>query len=204
LSFFRKTPSVFPALFSLTPAFLAAQNTATPPDAEVFRLDPVNVTAGPVEAPLRQTLNPRSVVQPIPAHDGAEALKSVPGINVIRKGGTDGDPVLRGMAGSRLGVTLNGETIMGGCGMRMDPPTAYVFPAAYDRITIHKGPQHVRYGPGNSAGLVQFERDPRVFDQPGADLYSSFTLGSFGRNDQAVNVLDGFPLGYLQTSANRT
>lgn len=204
MSLSLKLSSAFSVLLSLTPAFLAAQNAATPPDAEVFRLDPVTVTAGLVEAPLRQTLNPRSVVQPIPAHDGAEALKSVPGINVIRKGGTDGDPVLRGMAGSRLGVTLNGETILGGCGMRMDPPTAYVFPAAYDRITILKGPQHVRYGPGNSAGLVQFERDPRVFDQPGADLYSSFTLGSFGRNDQAVNVLAGFPLGYLQASANRT
>jgi iron complex outermembrane receptor protein len=75
---------------------------------------------------------------------------------VIRKGGTDGDPVFRGMAASRLGILLDGEMILGGCGMRMDPPTAYVFPEAFDRITVLKGPQTVKYGPGNSAGVVLF------------------------------------------------
>jgi iron complex outermembrane receptor protein len=51
--------------------------------------------------------------------------------------------------------------ILGGCGMRMDPPTAYVFPEAFDKITVLKGPQTVKYGPGNSAGVVLFERAPR-------------------------------------------
>jgi iron complex outermembrane receptor protein len=60
--------------------------------------------------------------------------------------------VLRGLAGSRLGIQIDGECIFGGCGNRMDPPTAYVFPAAYDRITVIKGPQTVLHGPGNSAG----------------------------------------------------
>lgn len=198
-----------PALLSLTPALLAAQTTApaetiAPAGPAVVRLDPVVVIAPAVERPLAQTLDPRTTIQPIPAHDGADALKSVPGINVIRKGGTDGDPVLRGMAGSRLGVTLDGETILGGCGMRMDPPTAYVFPAAYDKITILKGPQSVRYGPGNSAGLVQFEREPRTFAEPGADLQSSLTFGSFGRNDQSAELHAGVPLGSLRISANRT
>ena len=34
-------------------------------------------------------------------------LKSIPGFSVIRKGGTDGDPVFRGMSGSRLGILLD-------------------------------------------------------------------------------------------------
>ena len=53
--------------------------------------------------------------------------KNIPGFSVIRKGGTDGDPVFRGMAASRLSILLDGETILGGCGNCMDPPTAYVF-----------------------------------------------------------------------------
>jgi iron complex outermembrane receptor protein len=196
-------------LFFLPAGLPAAFASDSPPAAypredTIVRLDPVVITAGPLEAPLRQTFDPRAAVQPIPAHDGAEALRSVPGVNVIRKGGTDGDPVLRGMAGSRLGVTLDGETILGGCGMRMDPPTAYVFPAAYDRVTVLKGPQSVRHGPGNSAGLVQFERDPRGFERPGADLRASLTFGSFGRSDQSADLLAGLPLGYVQASANRT
>ena len=77
----------------------------------------------------------------MPAHDGADYLKTIPGFSVIRKGGTDGDPVFRGMAGSRLNILLDGEQILGGCGNRMDPPTAYVFPESYDKITVLKGPQ---------------------------------------------------------------
>lgn len=193
----------FPAWCVLTTAPLAAQDPASTRPS-ITRLDPVVVIAPPRDHPLTQTLDPRTTVQPIPAHDGAEALRTVPGINVIRKGGTDGDPVLRGMAGSRLGVTLDGETILGGCGMRMDPPTAYVFPATFDRITILKGPQSVRHGPGLSAGLVQFEREPRVFDHPSAHLRGSLILGSFDRNDQSAEIHAGTPLGSLRISANRT
>ena len=36
----------------------------------------------------------------------------------------------------------------------MDPPTAYIFPSAFDRITVLKGPQSVQYGPDTSAGVV--------------------------------------------------
>jgi outer membrane receptor protein involved in Fe transport len=78
---------------------------------------------------------------------------------VIRKGGTDGDPVLRGLADSRLGVLLDGELVLGGCGNRMDTPTAYAYPGAYDRITVLKGPQSVLHGPGNAAGVVLFDRE---------------------------------------------
>jgi iron complex outermembrane receptor protein len=38
---------------------------------------------------------------------------------------------------------LDGEYILGGCDMRMDPPTACVFPQSFDRVTVTKGPQTV-------------------------------------------------------------
>src|SRR5512135_3025876 len=98
---------------------------------EPYRLADVVVTAPMMEEPLKVTTDPKQPRQPVPAHDGADYLKTIPGFTVIRKGGTDGDPVLRGMAGSRINILLDGETILGGCGMRMDPPTAYVFPASY-------------------------------------------------------------------------
>ncbi|MCE1228806.1 MAG: TonB-dependent copper receptor, partial [Firmicutes bacterium] len=126
-----------------------------------------------------------------PAHDGADYLKTIPGFSLIRKGGTDGDPVLRGMAGSRLVMLLDGEQLMGGCGMRMDPPTAYVFPESYDRITVVKGPQTVLYGPGNSAGVVRFERSQERFQQPGLKGFVSLMGGSFGRSDQVLDATVG-------------
>lgn len=161
--------------------------------AQLEVLDPMVVTAERDEAPLTVTTDPRKPRQPLPAHDGADYLKTIPGFSVIRKGGTDGDPVLRGMAGSRLGILLDGEHILGGCGGRMDPPTAYVFPEAFDRITVIKGPQSVLNGPGNSAGVVLFEREPTRFAEPGASAYASLLAGSFGRNDEVIDARAGAP-----------
>lgn len=168
------------------------------------RLAFVEVTAPAGARPLALETDPRTARQPIPAHDGADYLKTVPGFSVIRKGGSDGDPVLRGMAGSRLGVLLDGENILGGCGNRMDPPTAYAFPEAYDRITVLKGPQTVLHGPGNSAGVVLFERERERYAEPGVHAYASPTFGSFGRNDQVADLRAGVRQGYVQASATRS
>ncbi len=160
--------------------------------------------AATTERPLVVETDPRTPRQPMPAHDGADYLKTIPGFAVIRKGGTDGDPVLRGMAGSRLGVLLDGENVLGGCGNRMDPPTAYAFPEAYDRVTVLKGPQTVAQGPGNSAGVVLFERERERFSTPGLRAYLSPTFGSFGRNDQVADLQAGARKGHLQASATRS
>ena len=151
----------------------------------------VEVTAPLPTEPLVTVMDPKAPRQPLPAQDGAEYLKGIPGFAVIRKGGTDGDPVLRGMAGSRLNILLDGEQLLGGCGMRMDPPTAYVFPESYDRITVVKGPQTVLYGPGNSAGLVRFERANERFQQPGFRGVASLMGGSFVRNDAVLDATGG-------------
>ena len=68
---------------------------------EAATLGQVVVTAPAMDAPLTVTTDPRAPRQPVPAHDGADYLKNIPGFSVIRKGGTDGDPVFRGMAASR-------------------------------------------------------------------------------------------------------
>lgn len=164
--------------------------------AEPAMLDEVIVTAPAMEEPLVVKTDPRKPRQPAPAHDGADYLKTIPGFSVIRKGGTDGDPVFRGMAGSRLNILLDGEQILGGCGARMDPPTAYVFPSSYDKITLLKGPQSVLYGPGSSAGTVLFERDFSKRKDTGAGFEGSAMMGSFGRTDVMADVHGGSPDWY--------
>src|SRR5512135_2151403 len=159
-----------------------ALTLAAAADADTV-LDEIVVTASRMHAPLTVITDPKAPRQPLPAHDGADYLKTIPGFSVIRKGGTDGDPVFRGMAASRVNILLDGEQALGGCGMRMDPPTAYVFPEAYDRIVVVKGPQTVLHGPGNSAASVSFERDVRRFEQPGYEAYASALGASAGRND---------------------
>lgn len=170
------------------------------PAADEPVLSPVVVTAPQEEAPLKVVTDPKQPRQPIPAHDGADFLKTIPGFSEIRKGGTDGDPVFRGMSGSRLGILLDGQEIYGGCGGRMDPPTAYVYPESYDRVTVLKGPQTVRYGAGMSAAVVLFERDIARFRDPGVKFNGSLTVGSFGRRDEVADLRAGSQDFYVQAS----
>lgn len=179
------------------PGALAASSDVAP------ALETVIVTAVHMKRPLTVETDPKLPRQPLPAHDGADYLKTIPGFNVIRKGGTSGDPTFRGMAASRINVLLDGETLLGGCGMRMDPPTAYVFPEAYDRITVIKGPQTVLHGPGNSAATVLFERDPRHLTETGWQADGSVTAASFGRHDEVLNVVGGTPGVYAELTATQ-
>jgi len=168
------------------------------------QLPEVVITAAKMSLPLTIVTDPKAPRQPVPAHDGADYLKTIPGFSVIRKGGTDGDPVLRGMAGSRLNILLDGQQILGGCGGRMDPPTAYVFPEAYDRITVLKGPQTVLYGAGNSAGTVLFERTPPRFTATEVKFNGSLMVSSFGRHDEVADVLYGNQNLYLRAGATHS
>ena len=157
------------------------------------------MTVPQTDTPLTVELDPKAPQQPIPASDGASFLKNVPGFSVVRKGGTDGDPVLRGLAGSRLPVLLDGMDFHGGCSSRMDPPTAYVFPESFDVVKVFKGPQTVAYGNGNSAGVVVFEHSMKALE-PGVSGDASVMLGSFGRKDAVAGVQATGDQAYLKTA----
>ncbi|WP_430390661.1 TonB-dependent copper receptor [Dyella sp. 20L07] len=167
-------------------------------------LTPIVVTATMQDSPLTVVTDPKKPRQPVPASDGADFLKSIPGFSTIRKGGSNGDPLLRGMSGSRLNILVDGGMIAGGCPSRMDPPTAYIAPQLYDHVTIIKGPETVLYGPGNSAGVVLFDRDFNRYTQPVVEGNASLLFGSAGRNDQTLDLRAGESTGYLGLSANHT
>ncbi len=178
----------------------AVGNATEPGDS---RLREVVVTAPRMLEPLTVEMDAKVPRQPLPSHDGADYLKSVSGFSVIRKGGTDGDPVFRGMAGSRLSIQTDGEHVLGGCGSRMDPPTAYIFPETYDRIVIVKGPQTVLRGPGNAAGTVMFERDAPNYQEFGLRARGSALTATADRRDLVGNLEAGNEHVYGLLSASR-
>ena len=178
---------------ALTIAILTAlAGTASASEAPA-KVEEMVVTGVRTDAPLNVSTNPKAPRQPVPAHDGADYLKTIPGFSVIRKGGADGDPIFRGMAGSRLSMLVDGETILGGCGQRMDPPTAYIFPEAFDSIQVIKGPQSVKHGPGNSAGVVLFERSQTRPQEADLSVHTSLLAGNFGRHDEVLDATYNTP-----------
>ena len=167
-----------------------------------FTLDEVIVTGYRTATPLTLSTDPQRPRQPIPAADGAGYLKTIPGISVVRKGGTGGDPMMRGMGGSRMVMDMNGGMMSGGCPNRMDPTATYAFPETFSRIIVNKGPQSVRYG-ASIVGSVIFERETERFERPGVRGSVSVLGASNHRFDELTDVAAGGAEGYARIIQTR-
>lgn len=170
----------------------------------VTTLDPVVIMGVAPSAPLTFTTDPKLPRQPLPASDGTDYLKTIPGFSAVRNGGTNGDPVLRGMFGSRLNILTNGTSMPGACPARMDAPSSYISPENFDQLTVIKGPQTVLWGPGASAGTIRFDREPPRFTEAGVLFDGSLVGGSFGRNDQTADLTVGNEKVYTRVTANHS
>ncbi|MDH1527597.1 TonB-dependent copper receptor [Pseudomonas mosselii] len=188
----------------LAPLALAAETGHEGHIHDTAELSPTVITAIAPSSPLTVVTNPKDPRQPVPASDGGDYLKTIPGFSVIRAGGTNGDPVLRGMFGSRLNILTNGGMMLGACPGRMDAPTSYISPETYDRLTVIKGPQSVIWGPGGSAGTILFEREPEKFGELGSRVNGSVLAGSNGRFDKVLDAAAGNQLGYVRFIGNQS
>ena len=171
-----------------------------PTPEETVTLSPVTVTGTQQQKANRVTFNPKAALQPLPAGDGADLLQSVPNMSIIRKGGSSGDPLFRGLGGSRLSVNADDQFIYGGCGMRMDPPTAYIHPNSFDQVVVTKGPQTVTQGMGLVSGSVQFIRKDPDFTEKPYNINATLTAGSNDRLDGSLEAEFGGKYGYVRTN----
>lgn len=192
------------ALFLSLFLWLASDVVKAQEADDARELDTVVVTAAaPLDGVAWET-DPKLPRQPVPASDGADYLKTIPGFTTLRNGGTNGDPVLRGMFGSRLNLLSNDGSMPGACPTRMDNPMSYVAPETFDRLIVVKGPQTVLWGPGASAGAVRFERDHPYFEVPGARVDAGTTVGSNRRRDALVDASIGMAEGYVRVTGNHS
>lgn len=134
-----------------------------------------------------------------PLHSGdlAKSMLLIPGFSMSRKGGAGSEIFFRSQGASRMPIFLNGGVLNGACGGRMDTITTYTFPENYNRISIYKGPQDVRYG-ALIAGGVLFDRDITRLQNPNFSGSASVLYGSFKRLDVNANAMVGNKYGSLQ------
>lgn len=204
---------VITALAAAGCAFPAWPQSAPAPDAGhhhhssrtgITLLETVVVTGVAPASPLTFVTDPKKPRQPLPASDGTDYLKTIPGFSAIRNGGSNGDPVLRGMFGSRLNLLTNGTSMPGACPSRMDAPSSYISPANFDELTIIKGPQTVLWGPGASAGTIRFDRKAPEFSDSGILFDGSLTGGSWGRHDEVADLAIGNETFYARVTGNHS
>ena len=189
--------------FILSALSLAIAAPAIAAESADVELAPGVVTAVQQSSPLTVVADPKDARQPVPASDATDYLKTIPGFSAIHSGGTNGDPVLRGMFGSRINLRTNGGLMLGACPGRMDAPSSYISPETYDQLTVIKGPQTVLWGPGASAGTVLFERQPERLGELGTRLHASLLTGSNGRFDKVLDASAGGEQGYLRFAGNQ-
>ena len=108
--------------------------------------------------------------------DIGEALRTIPNVSGVRKGGAVLDPVVRGFKYSQLGVYIDGLFyIEGGCPNRMDPTVSRIDAHDIERIEVIKGPYALKYGP-NLGGVIRLvSHNPIFFNSEKPD----FRLNAF-------------------------
>ena len=147
-------------LLPLAVAVSQAWADTNPVPEETITLSPVTITGTQQQKANSVTFNPKAALQPLPTGDGADLLQSVPNMSIIRKGGSSGDPLFRGLGGSRLSINADDQFIYGGCGMRMDPPTAYIHPELFRQSRRYQRPsnRNPRHGFGQRLGAIHPQR----------------------------------------------
>ncbi len=99
-----------------------------------------------------EVINTRNAV------DGGDLLKSINGINTIRRGGHGLEAIIRGQNAQRLNTFMDGAMVYGACASKMDPGSTYANVNNYDTVTVIKGTQSVIYGAGGPGGIISFKR----------------------------------------------
>lgn len=201
IPFFVRTPLATLVMLAFLPKAGAAQEVH---HHTLVENDAVMTVTAPDSSPLEVVTSPKRPRQPVPASDGSDYLKTIPGFSQIRAGGTNGDPVFRGMFGSRLRILTNNGEMLGACPARMDAPSAYISPESFDLLTLTKGPQTVLWGPGNSAGTIRFDREQPRFEEAGIQGNASLLGASNNRWDENADISLGNEKGYLRLMGNKS
>src|SRR5690606_36762083 len=119
-----------------TPLALAAPADEADVTSDPFDLRSIVVTATAPVSALNFDTSPKLPRQPVPACDGADYLKTIPGFSAVRNGGTNGDAGVRARFGCRRNMLTVDGAMPAACPSPMDNATSYIAPETYDRLLV--------------------------------------------------------------------
>ena len=170
--------------------------------AAVSTLNPVAVNADhskPEEMIVTATRDSRviAIAETIEiTPDAAALLKKAPGANVNGNGPLTGIAQYRGMYGSRIHVSVNGNTISSGGPNWMDPPLSYAPAAQLDALEVYRGIAPVSAGQETIGGAI----DAKTWQGDFGDSETFTTSGRLRAGAQTVN--DGWLTSAAVVAAN--
>ncbi len=93
------------------------------------------------------TLDGRRIAE-APVTDTGEALRLVPGVDAIRRGGLGFDPLVRALAETEVGVLVDGARFFAANPYGADAQTTHLDPSAVADVVVVKGPYALTWGAG--------------------------------------------------------
>ncbi|MCC9620554.1 TonB-dependent receptor [Thalassospira sp. MA62] len=188
---------------SSSPSSSSSASSSQSSSKSAIDLPAILVTA-PANNAAISTYNPQQNKTSYAYSDGADYLKSLPGMTAGRSSGHGLELFLRGQSQNQLNVIADDAFIFGGCPNRMDPPSAYLDIDSFDEITITRGYQTVLNGPGATGGAIVLKRHAPELGE--AFSVSGNITGGFDTNSQTwnsgMNMTGGTQDAYVRAHAS--
>ncbi|MGH8651650.1 MAG: TonB-dependent receptor plug domain-containing protein [Gammaproteobacteria bacterium] len=153
-----------------------AQEKQAEPKEEVITLEPITVTATPLEAEEQHIAQPVEVLRGErlrrrQALTIGETLAREPGISASDFGQGASRPIIRGLGGSRVRLLEGGIGSMDVSNLSPDHAVS-IDPLQASQIEILKGPATLLYGSGAVGGIVN---KSSIGSQPGCRMHRAWT-----------------------------
>lgn len=117
------------------------------------------------------------------ARNATELLEDVPGVSLRGNGALASIPELHGMGDERTRVSADGMTVSSSCPNHMNPPLAYIAPAAAAHMTVMAGLTPVSSGGDSLGGTIAVDAAAPVFAATGERWHPEASVGTFYRSN---------------------
>jgi len=132
-----------------------------------------------VSLPSHRNILTQKALDELGSSNLAESVRSIPGVDMVGKGGHSMSPAIRGLAEHRTLLILDGARITSE--RRIGANASFVNLNDIDRIEVNRGPYSVYYGSGAIGGVINmFTRSPF----PGSPFGGEFQMGYNTSHDE--------------------
>ncbi|NIA18789.1 MAG: TonB-dependent receptor plug domain-containing protein, partial [Simkaniaceae bacterium] len=108
-------------------------------------------------------------------------ISMIEGVSLIRRGNYAQEPIIRGLSGGQINVTINGMKSFGACTDRMDPVSSYVEADALNSVEIGKGSLSLLHGSTIGGSLNMTFLPPEISPDPHSEWFIKGSLHSIIR-----------------------
>lgn len=149
----------------------------------------------------------RDAVTASPSTDLVGALQAVPGVNTLRRGGTNIEPVVMGLRETQIAMVVDGTRTFAAGPARMDSELSHVEPRHVEEVLVVSGPYALTEGAGAQSAITVVTPQVPTWDdwRWGGQTSGGYETNGAGRYGYARLFGAGSRFGFsLRASGNKS